>query len=481
MATTNPAVYRLSIALIVFVLLTFILTISTYLFFSQSSKEQQTAKEARDALTKAQGEANQAADEIKRLREVIGADATAKVEDIESGLTSLYQTDFNGVAKEPKSYGRLVDAIRDEFRAINAARKDLEAAKDQQKKTADEAVAVATKAREDAEKGKADVEKERDSDRSKWQEDWAKHEKELGDRRKEKDDADNAAKLLKALIQRIAETEGRIDVDKRDEFRVKEPTQQLEMLLDSVLTPTRNALKAERRRVLELESELLDTLVSLGAEDDNDRVRELKQKLGKRDVNVVDEVDGRIVDIDSTTRTVTILFPSVSRLREGLAFMVFPGGTVNPLVTDQKGVVKITSIDGGLVRGKILEEQIEDPITPNDWVASRLWSAGAAPEVVVIGYVDLNRDGVEDRAAFEGLLQRAGATIGQTVQPSTTIVIDAGVPSGNVPELVREKLAQIESLRIKERDLAEVYGHRLISVEAAMRLLGVDPAVAGVR
>lgn len=481
MATTNPAVYRLSIALIVFVLLTFILTISTYLFFSQYSKEQLTAKEARDALTKAQGEANQAADEIKRLREVIGAEATAKVEDIEAGLTSLYQTDFNGIAKEPKSYARLVDAIRDEFRAINAARKDVEAAKDQQKKTADEAVAAATKARDDAEKAKADVVKERDTDRSKWDDDWKKHEGELAKRRQEKDEADAAAKRLKALEQRIAEAEGRIDVDKRDDFRVKDPMEQLEMLFDSVLTPTRNALKAERRRALDLESELLDTLVAIGADADNDRVRELKQKLGKRDVNVVDEVDGRIVDIDSATRTVTILFPSVSRLREGLAFMVFPGGTVNPLVTDQKGVVKIASIDGGLVRAKILEERIEDPITPNDWVASRLWSPGTAPEVVVIGYVDLNRDGIEDRAALEGLLQRAGATIGPTVQPTTTIVIDAGVPGGNVPEPVRDKLAQIESRRTKERDLADVYGHRVIAIDEAVRLLGIDPAAAGVR
>lgn len=481
MATTNPAVYRLSIALIVFVLLTFILTIASYLFFSQYSKEYQTAKEARDALTKAQGEANQAADEIKRLREVIGADAAAKVEDIESGLTSLYQTDFNGVAKEPRSYSRLVDAIREEFRAINAARKDVEAAKDQQKKTADEAVASATKARDDAEKAKADVEKERDADRSKWQEDWKRHEEELAKRRQEKDAADDAAKRLKTLEQRIAEAEGRIDVDKRGDFRVKDPMEQLEMLLDSVLTPTRNALKAERRRVRELESELLDTLVAIGADEDNGRVRELKQKLGTRDVNTVDEVDGRIIDIDSATRTVTILFPSVSRLREGLAFMVFPGDAVNPLVTDQKGVVKIASIDGGLVRAKILEERIEDPITPRDWVASRLWSPAAAPEVVVIGYADLNRDGIEDRAALEGLLQRAGATIGPTVQPTTTIVIDAGVPGGNVPEPIRDKLAQIESRRTKERDLADVYGHRVIAIDEALRLLGVDPAAAGVR
>ena len=44
MATTNPTVYRLSIALIVFVLLTFILTITTYLFFKQRMDERAKAQ-----------------------------------------------------------------------------------------------------------------------------------------------------------------------------------------------------------------------------------------------------------------------------------------------------------------------------------------------------------------------------------------------------------------------------------------------------
>lgn len=481
MATTNPAVYRLSIALIVFVLLTFILTITTYLFFSQYSKEQQTAKEAREGLAKAQGEAAQIGADNKRLRDVIGGNGDAKIEVIESDLATLYQSDFSGVAQEPRSYARLVAAIREEFRAINAARKDLEAAKETQKKTADDDVAAATKARDDAQKAKSVVEGERDDDRRKWSDDWTKHEAELANQRKEKDDADARAKRLRALEQRIGEAEGRIDVAKREEFRAKGSMEQLEMLLDTVLTPTRNALRNERKRAQELEAELLDTLVAIGAGDENGRVKQLKTKLGKRDVNVIDEVDGRIVDVDSTTRTVTILFPSVSRIRAGLAFMVFARGAVDPLVTDQKGVVKVTSVEGGLVRATILEEGIDDPITPDDWVASRLWAADEAPEVVVIGFVDLNRDGVEDRTALEGLLRRSGATIGTTVKPTTSIVIDAGVPTGNVPEAVRGTLAQIDARRTKERDLADVYGHRVIAADEALRLLGVDPAAAAMR
>jgi hypothetical protein len=474
MATTNPAVYRLSIALIVFVLLTFILTISTYLFFSQYVKEQQTAKEARDSLAQKQEELGRSTDEVKRLRDVIGADAVAKVETIETDLAALYQSDFNGVAKEPMSYVRLVAAIRDEFRAINQARKDVEAAKDAQKKTADDAVAAANKARDAAEKAKVDVEGERDQDRTKWDEDWKKHESQLSERRKEADDAESKARRLQALIARIRDAENRVDVAKRADFRAKEPEEQLDMLLDSLLTSTRNALKNQSERVKELEAELLDTLVSLGV--DNERVEELRARKGKGPDNVVDEVDGRIVDVDATTRTVTILFPTTSRIREGLAFMVFQRGAVNPLVADQKGLVRVTSVEGSLVRARILDERIEDPIAPSDWVASRLWDAGEAPEVVVIGFVDLNRDGVEDREALEGLLRRSGATIGTTVKPTTTIVVDAGIPSSNVAAAARDTLPQIESRRIKEREQADLYGHRVIAVDEVLRLLGATTA-----
>jgi hypothetical protein len=477
MASTNPAVYRLSIALIVFVLLTFILTISTYLFFSQYVKEQQTAKEARDALAQKQEEVGRATDEVKRLRDVIGADAAAKVEAIESDLAALYQSDFNGVAKEPMSYARLVAAVRDEFRAINQARKDVEAAKEAQKKTADDAVAAANKARDDAEKAKVAVEGERDQDRSKWEEDWKQHETQLSERRKEAEDAEGKARRLQALIARIRDAENRVDVEKRADFRAKEPEEQLDILLDSLLTSTRTALRNQSERVQELEAELLDTLVSLGVS--NDRVRELRANKVKGPDNVVDKVDGRIVDVDATDRTVTILFPTVSRIREGLAFMVFQRGAVNPLVTDQKGLVRVTAIEGSLVRARILDEQIDDPIAPSDWVASRLWDADEAPEVAVIGFVDLNRDGVEDREAFESLLRRSGATIGTTVTPTTTIVVDAGFPSGSVAAGVRDTLPQIESRRKKELEQADLYGHRVIAVDEALRLLGANASASG--
>lgn len=350
----------------------------------------------------------------------------------------------------------------------------MEAAKDAQKKTADDAVAAANKARDAAEKAKVDVEGERDQDRTKWDEDWKKHESQLSERRKEADDAESKARRLQALIARIRDAENRVDVAKRADFRAKEPEEQLDMLLDSLLTSTRNALKNQSERVKELEAELLDTLVSLGV--DNERVEELRARKGKGPDNVVDEVDGRIVDVDATTRTVTILFPTTSRIREGLAFMVFQRGAVNPLVADQKGLVRVTSVEGSLVRARILDERIEDPIAPSDWVASRLWDAGEAPEVVVIGFVDLNRDGVEDREALEGLLRRSGATIGTTVKPTTTIVVDAGIPSSNVAAAARDTLPQIESRRIKEREQADLYGHRVIAVDEVLRLLGATTA-----
>jgi len=73
MATTNPTVYRLSIALIVFVLLTFILTITTYLFFKQRSDERAKSQVAEKATADKQEALLASQAETQKLREFIGA------------------------------------------------------------------------------------------------------------------------------------------------------------------------------------------------------------------------------------------------------------------------------------------------------------------------------------------------------------------------------------------------------------------------
>ncbi|RLS83508.1 MAG: hypothetical protein DWI04_03240, partial [Planctomycetota bacterium] len=130
MATTNPTVYRLSIALIVFVLLTFILTITTYLFFKQRMDERAKAQVAEKASSEKQELLNSAQRENEGLRTIIGAAEGSTLETIETDLNTLFANDFAGFNEEPKSYGRLVSWLRGQFRdkdkAVQSAKTDQE-------------------------------------------------------------------------------------------------------------------------------------------------------------------------------------------------------------------------------------------------------------------------------------------------------------------------------------------------------------------
>jgi len=459
MATTNQTIYRLYIALIVFVVLTFILAIATYLFYSRYAAEALAAKEARDTLTQKQGELDQEKDKSEKLRAIITDDGSASVETLQADLSSFYEKDFNAIHKgtdDARNYARLIREVRDAIRDTNTRAENAEKNEKAANDRADSEVAAARSAQEGAEKAKADAEAERDTNREKWDEDWKKHESELAARLTEREQADARAKRLETLIARIREAETDISVERRSDFRAKETAEeQLEMLLDT-LRSTTGKLR-ERNRLVE----------SLRAAEQPE--------------HVVDQVDGRIVQVDADGRTATILFPTSNRIRAGMVFMIFEGGVTDPQVADRKGLAQVVAVEGPLVRVQLRDENITDPISPGDWVSSQLWDAEEAPEVVVIGFVDLNRDGIEDRRVLEDLLRSVGARIDVTVAPTTTLVVDAGTPSAVATEAARADLPRIESQRRKELEQAKTYGHRVIGIDEALRLLGAETATAGGR
>ena len=147
MATTNPTAYRLTIALIVFVLLTFILTITTYLFFKQRTDEQARTQAAEKSAADSKEALNVAQTENQKLREWIGAAEGSTLETIETDLNNLFTKDFAGFNEEPKSYGRLVSWLRREFATKNQEAKAAEDKRAEAAKEAEQAKASAEDAR----------------------------------------------------------------------------------------------------------------------------------------------------------------------------------------------------------------------------------------------------------------------------------------------------------------------------------------------
>ena len=72
----------LQIALIIFVMLTIVLAVTTYVFFSSSQEYQTKAKTADDARNTSETAMRTAIEESTEFRKLLGADGKAKREDI---------------------------------------------------------------------------------------------------------------------------------------------------------------------------------------------------------------------------------------------------------------------------------------------------------------------------------------------------------------------------------------------------------------
>lgn len=83
---------------------------------------------------------------------------------------------------------------------------------------------------------------------------------------------------------------------------------------------------------------------------------------------------------------------------------------------DIKGQLEVTRvIDANTSEARILEDDIYDPIAKGDPVYTPLWSPGRIEKFAIIGRIDLDQDGIDDRESFHELVQDAGGTINHEV------------------------------------------------------------------
>ena len=175
---TASAIQALTISLIIFVMLTFVLAVTTYVFFAQKQDAVVASKTANEAASAAQQD-KQKAEQAQQsmLRDVIGADEGQTVEDIKAELTgmrdkvkggadenttpeyrSLVKTLVAAIQKANDDNKSLAEAVETQKKLREAAEEDRdtdrEAYKASSAKKADELKAVADKAPPIVEEGK---------------------------------------------------------------------------------------------------------------------------------------------------------------------------------------------------------------------------------------------------------------------------------------------------------------------------------------
>lgn len=83
---------------------------------------------------------------------------------------------------------------------------------------------------------------------------------------------------------------------------------------------------------------------------------------------------------------------------------------------DIKGQIEITRvINANTSEARILDDDIYNPIAKGDPVYTPLWSPGRVEKFAIIGRIDLDQDGIDDREQFHEMVQDAGGTINNEV------------------------------------------------------------------
>jgi hypothetical protein len=349
----------LQIALIIFVMLTILLSVTTFMFFREYEEADQKSRKDVEGATKAAQQLREAVTEMESLRKMIGVSDQAKLTDVRTSFDEDMKKFATTVPDESKFYRPalefLANTLNEKTTELIAARDTIQQEKDEREKVEQAKQVQVAAAEENARKAEADKEaakKEFDAERKKMLEDMA----DLQRQSKDKNDK----------MTELAETSKK----KQDE------------------------LTAEKAKLERANTYLNEKNVALDP------------------TSGFEVPDGRIVWVDQRSRSAYINVGQADGLRRQTLFSVVAGD--DDVGNDQKtkGRLEVTEILGPhFAQARIIEDKLIDPMVEGDQIFTPLWQPGRAEGIGIIGFIDIDGDGVDDREMVRDLVKLNGARI----------------------------------------------------------------------
>jgi hypothetical protein len=464
MAGTRTAQTPLTIAVVIFFGLAFILGVTTYLYFDKAEKAELARSEATDQAAAAEAKAQKTDDDMRRLREIVGVAADVDVESIDTQMNGLFDGDFAGYSQDERSYLKLIEWLRQEYRDKNtrvktveeekkslAAQKAAELAAAEQAKQ--DALAAATAAKDTQSKEKADFEGR-----------WKDHENELRKLSDARRTADEKSTDLEKLKAEIAKGLDYMSPARRTAFQAAitdgDSVKQLDVM--------RTELNGRRKTIADLNGLLAKLRVA-----DPELQKEIAA--ARKADDRIDGFNGHVATVDPRTGTALISCRTTAGLRPGLVLHVFAPDDPRPEFGSRKAIVELTEVEGPTVaRAVIRSENPRNPILPGDGVSSSLWAGGVAPDIVITGYADLDGDNRSDLAALQELVKRAGGRVVDAVAPNTALVVDLGQPPLAEDRREPPDWSAESKRRTRSLESAKAYNIRVSGIDELLDLLGLD-------
>jgi hypothetical protein len=350
----------LQIALIVFVMLTIILGVTTYLFFRQYEEADIKAKNNATERDKKATLAVKNEDDANELKRLIGVAKTEKVDAITTTIFSEDMKKFGGSYPEDvRFYRPLLEKMQ---KTINE--KNVEVTKITAESESLKAKILALEAskqpqidefKQAAEKAGTDLADER-----------SKFEKDVASVRQQetklKGDLENVRKDSAAALSKV-------------DAQIQAATIRNQKLVG----------------INKNQSEKLEQLTSQKFDNPEGEIRWVNQRLGTVWINL-----GRA---DALTRQVT--------------FSVYPANVSDAAATGgKKGSIEVTQILGDhLAEARLYDDKLSDPLMPGDKIFTPIWTPGEKRHFALAGLVDLDGSGKNSIRTVVDLITMNGGVV----------------------------------------------------------------------
>jgi hypothetical protein len=474
----------LYITLIVFVMLSFVLAITSYLFYQQltvARKDKADAEAQRAAATRELNPEDTSSLAYAKiaLTKRIGTVKQDSVATVESECNELFTKYFSPDYKGEKTFMILVQKLNADLEALQKKGRDRDQEKAELELAKTKALEQAEESRAQAEQQVAEARQEMANAKQEFQRQRGETDKAMEDIRGKQDDAEKRVTQLDLLLKEVAELGKFLTNDVRrihpEKGKVRESKNRKERFEAEASEVGKIGLVREELEFANATiRDLNDTLVRLRVADPSLQLV-VRRAIPRGDI--IDGFDGRVIEVDEADRSVLLWMPSTAALRPGLVFSVFNAAVPRPAEGDRKATVQVVQIEGNSVaRARIESDYLGEPILAGDAVASSLWSPGVVTEIVVVGYVDIagSANGYE---TLKAELERAGARVSEVVTARTSLVVDAGPPRAAQVAAGRVKnwRQPDEDRRNKAMKSAKEAGVRVVGLEGLFDMLGLDP------
>ena len=339
------------------------------------------------------------------------------------------------------------------------------------------------------------------------------------------------AALQKDLNDQRARLNTQVDTHRKAQEKAEADLRNLVAKRDEMLNAKQTEIDRFKADVNQLTGELAQE--KEGREKERNRLQtELAQLETRIDIlkdknNVLsgerfEQADGLLAAVNTSSKTVVIDLGEADQLKKGMTFSVYPkdnralGAELDELKSnidqaykdnkigvgernDRKQVLNFTGIKGKIAvtrllgphsaEARIIEEDLYRPMVRGDVIYTPIWSPGLVEKISVIGDIDLDGDGKSDREQFRQLMAVSGVVIdneiddaGERIPAEGKITVQTKfLVLGNIPDradiVVENEKARIDKILSHQKDMykeARANGVRVVKLNDFLAHIGFE-------